>query len=187
VHPLADTKRRVLKVMSEQIMVAVIGLCAVILAAILRYWLSTKRERRKGTDTAKAEILLALDAWWTSIKAYETSMGEMGSVSVEGVLPASPEIAKQLKTFRATRTKLWSQLDRRSRREIRQVEDVFLGFIAQVYSGAYGHEVWGDQVPREILTNDRIRGIIGSGDLSRRHSFSDCEDAFKRAVHSLEG
>ena len=128
----------------------------------------------------ETELFLALDRWWESIKDYELSMGELGSASEANVLPQDNGMAIQLEHFRISKIKAWPFLDEETRNAFDQAEGVFLGFIAKVYGGIYGHEVYGDQVPKEIVRNEKMAGIIGSHDPSRRHTFLECRQAYRK-------
>jgi len=132
---------------------------------------------------SEIELLLAFDKWWESIKDYELSMGEMGSASEAEILPQDSEMAIHLEDFRVSKIKAWPFLGEETRNAFDQAERVFLGFIASVYGGIYNHEVFGDQVPEEIMRNEQIEEIIVGNALS--HTFSECKQAYRKLRSQL--
>lgn len=134
---------------------------------------------------AKTQILQIFYEWWGSIKDYEMSMGEIGSASQLGELPQNSDIAVKTEEYERVKLKIWPILDATTRNEVDQAGKVFLGFIANVYSAQYNHEVFGDLVPKEIMRNDTIASFFMSG-LHHRCTFLECELAYKRLKSYLE-
>lgn len=75
-------------------------------------------------------------------------------------------------------------LEPETKRLIERTQRVFLGFIARVYSVVYNHEVYGGQVPREIMRDETIARVIGSHTYAQ-YTFTDCQEAFTSAESFL--
>ncbi len=141
--------------------------------------------KNSSQGQVKTQILQTFYDWWGSIKDYEMSMGEMGSASQNRILPQSHDIAIKTEEYERVKIKIWPFLDTSTRNEVEQAGKVFLSFIANVYSAQYNHEVFGDLVPKEIMRNDTIADFFINGSL-HRHTFSDCEQAYKKLKSYLE-
>lgn len=134
---------------------------------------------------AEAELMLAFRNWWGSSKDYEGSGVEMvASASEAGLMPRGPDMGTQLGSFEVVRIRTWPFLSEETKRIAKRTEETFLGFMARVYAGLYGHEVYGDLVPKEAMRNTRMSEmILGQG---RTHTLSECEQAYRALQMHLE-
>ncbi len=146
--------------------------------------------RNTSYEQAKVQILQIFYEWWGSIKEYEMSTKEIGLASQLGVLPSNPlpskpDIAVKIEEYERVKIKIWPFLDANTRTEVTQAGTVFLGFIANIYSAQYNHEVFGDLVPQEVMRNDTIADFFMNGSF-RRYTSANCEQAYKKLKSYLE-
>jgi hypothetical protein len=142
-------------------------------------------QRRQRIEERQGQLLLILHKWWESIREYEFSTGEMGSASQNGVLPADDEMAVNLREFEAARIETWPYLSESTKGMINEVQEAFLGFVANVYSGVYNHEVFGHLVPKDVMRSEKLEKILFSSEV-RKYAFPYCQDVYRKAMVYFE-